>query len=251
MWDYFWTYYADLPPGVGTPNFGPVHLAWLTASFAVIVLVLLVYRRLGSRARKTAQIIMAVLLMGGDIGILTWLAASGHFSLAETLPLHLCSLAVWLEPAGVFSKSQLIREFSYGCCLPGALAAMLTPTWTIYPVLHIHYLVSILNHTLIIMIPVIWIWGDSFRPSVRRLPGCFALLLLIAGVSAVVNRLLGSNFMFLSWPPPGTILTVFERWLGNPGYILLLVALVLAAWALLYTPWLISSLIHRNKAGNA
>jgi hypothetical integral membrane protein (TIGR02206 family) len=251
MWQYFWIYYTDLPPGAGTPNFGPVHLAWLGTGLAAVVLAVLAYRRLGQRARHSVQITLAVLLMCNDIGILSWLALGGHFSLAECLPLQLCSAAVWLEPAGVFSRSRLLREFSYCCLMPGALAAMLTPSWVVYPFLNVQYLESVVNHTLLVMIPAIWIWGDSFRPSLRRLPACLGLLLALAGIGALVNHWVGSDYMFLAWAPPGTILAVFDSWLGTPGYLLPLAGLILVVWAALYAPWVIIGRARRKDPARA
>jgi hypothetical integral membrane protein (TIGR02206 family) len=185
------------------------------------------------------EIILGCLLGGGDLSVFIWATVSGHFSLVELLPLHLCSAMVWLEFAAVLSRSRLLREFAYCCGIPGALAALLTPTWIIYPFLNYQYLESILAHTLLILLPAIWIWGDGFRPQVRRLPACLGLLAGLAIIAAVANRLIGSNFMFLSYPPAGSILAVFETWLGNPGYLFPLAGLVGLVWAVLYIPWLI------------
>jgi hypothetical integral membrane protein (TIGR02206 family) len=250
LFKYFWTYYVDLPPGLGTPQFGAIHLAWLACIFAAVPLLVLLYRHLRPAARRRMQIILAILLGGGDLSVLIWITLVGHFSLAELLPLHLCSAMVWLESATVFArKNQLLREFAYCCGMPGALAALLTPTWLIYPFGNYQYIESIWAHTILILLPAIWIWGDGFRPSLRRLPACFGLLAGLAVVSALTNHLIGSNFMFLSYPPAGSILAVFAQWLGNPGYLAGLVGLVLVIWIVLYTPWLIHARRAKHRAG--
>lgn len=231
-----------------------MHLAWLGGLLAAVPLLVLLYRGLQRAGKRRMQIILAVLLGGGDLSVLIWITLSGHFSLAELLPLHLCSTMVWLETAAVFArKSQILREFAYCCGMPGALAALLTPTWLIYPFFNYQYIESVWTHTILILLPAIWIWGDGFRPSLRRLPACFGLLAGLAAISAVVNHLIGSNFMFLSYPPAGSILAVFASWLGNPGYLAGLLGLVLVIWVILYAPWLIRARRQRHlgDAANA
>ena len=211
----------------------------MAAAFVLIVLFTLIYRRLQPPARHKLLMGATLLLVGGLIARLAWVSLIGHFSAREMLPLHLCSISVLIEAAAFFSGSPVLKEFSYSCSLPGALAAILTPAWGAYAFISYPYLQLALEHTLLILLPVAWVWGDGFRPTVRRLPACFGMLLLLAVISAVVNWQIGSNYMFLSIAPPGTILAVFESWLGNPGYLVLLVALLLAVWLLLYLPWLI------------
>lgn len=238
---YFWSYETDLPPGLATPNFSLTHWCWMAAACLLIVLFTLVYRRLRLPARRKLLTATTLLLVCGLIARLAWVSIIGHFSAREMLPLHLCSISVLIEAAAFFSGSSVLKEFSYSCSLPGALAAILTPAWGAYAFVSYPYLQLALEHTLLVLLPVVWIWGDGFRPTVRRLPACFGMLLLLAAVSAVVNWQIGSNYMFLSIAPPGTILAVFESWLGNPGYLVLLVALLLAVWLLLYLPWLVAA----------
>ena len=60
-----------------------------------------------------------------------------------------------------------------------------------------------------------------------------AFLLTVAAVYGV-NRILGTNFMFLSRAGEGNPLAWFESFLGSPGYLLGIPIMAGGCWGLLY-----------------
>ena len=54
---------------------------------------------------------------------------------------------------------------------------------------------------MLILLPLIWVLVDGYQPDIRRFPACAALLLIFAGIAWMVNQLIGSNYMFLSYAP--------------------------------------------------
>ncbi|NCC77904.1 MAG: TIGR02206 family membrane protein [Clostridia bacterium] len=246
MFQYFWLHKTDLPPNVGTTNFSATHLTWLAVVFTVIATVLVIYRRQEPEIRHKFRLVIACLLIAGDTLRWTWASIIGHYNVLEMLPLHLCTVSVIIEVASVFTGKKLFKEFSYAIGLPGALAALLTPDWGVYPLLSFQYLQSVSTHTLLVLLPILWVWGEGFRPSARELPRTFGLLAGLAVIAAIANHFLGSNYMFLREAPKATPLEIFEIWFGNPGYIVPLVGLVLVIWLIAYTPWAL--LARREKA---
>lgn len=246
MLEYFWSYQSDLPTGIGTPNFSATHLGWVAASILLIVTVILVYRRQNPLTRIRIQRSLVILIALLDISRWIWAALLGHYSIVEMLPLHLCSLSVWVELAAVFTDRPLLKEFGYALGMPGALASVLTPDWGVYPFVSYQYLQAALGHTLLVMVPTIWIWGDGFRPDYRRLPRLLGILVLFALPIAVIDWKLGSNYLFLCEAPKDTPLEIFENWFGNPGYLVPLVLLILVVWLILYLPWVIRGRMHRS-----
>ena len=61
-------------------------------------------------------------------------------------------------------------------------------------------------------------------------------MLLIAVTVYVFDRLMGTNYMFLNWPLPGSPLEWFA-FLGRPGYLLGYIPLLAAAWTVIYAPF--------------
>ena len=238
---YFWYHKTDLPPNVGTPNFSPTHLTWLSVVIGLILIILFWYRRQNPPIRRRARLVIAALLISGDLIRWTWALIIGHYNVQEMLPLHLCTISVIIEVASVYTDRKLFKEFAYAIGMPGALAALLTPDWGVYPFLSFQYLQSVTTHSLLVLLPVLWIWGEGFRPSARELPRTFALLAGLSVIAATANYFLGSNYMFLREAPKATPLEIFEVWFGNPGYIIPLVGLVLLIWLILYTPWVLAA----------
>lgn len=250
MFAYFWTYKTDLPAGIGTPNFSPTHLSWIAVSLIFIVAVIQIYRRQDAPARKRMQRTLIILAAVLEVSRWIWAAVIGHYSIVEMLPLHLCSLSIWMEMAAVFTGKSFFKEFGYALCLPGALAAVLTPDWSLYPFFNFQYLHAVVVHSLLILIPAIWIWGDGFRPDYRRLPKCFLVLFVFALPTFFLNRFLGSNYLFLNKAPEGTPLEAFDTWFGNPGYLVPLLITILAVWLIFYLPWVIKDRLPRTARNN-
>lgn len=251
MYAYFWKYQTDLPPGIGTRNFSATHFAWLAASLLLILAVTLAYRRQQPLVRQRLMKAIAILIVLLDTTRWLWAALIGHYSVTEMLPLHLCSLTVWTHAAGVFTGKNLFKDYGYALGMPGALASMLTPDWYSYPFFSYQYLQAALGHTLLVLVPVLWVWGDGFRPDWRRLPKLFAALVAFAVPVALINRLLGSNYLFLCEAPKDTPLEIFAKWCGTPGYLAPLVLLIFTVWAILYLPWVISDRIRKGARHRA
>ena len=62
-----------------------------------------------------------------------------------------------------------------------------------------------------------------------------------------LNQLLGTNFMFLNGAGEGNPLTLFEQWLGDPGYLAAYPFLIALVWAVLYLPWALARRRAKEK----
>lgn len=249
MDEIFWTHQSDFPEGfLGTPNFSPTHLTWLSVSIAIIILTALLLKKASHPVRQGVQRVLIIIAAVLEISRWIWAAIIRHYTVVDMLPFHLCSLSIWMEIAAVFSGKQLLKDFGYCLCMPGALAALLTPDWYAYPFISFQYLHSVTVHSLLFLIPLIWVVSDGFRPNFKNLPKCFGILMLFAVPVFGLNFLLGSNYLFLREAPKDTPLELFENLCGNPGYLVPLFLLIIVVWILLYLPWAVSDLLRSRKA---
>jgi hypothetical integral membrane protein (TIGR02206 family) len=240
MLQYFWSNHTDIPYDIVTKNFSPTHIAWLCAVPIIIYAILLIYRRYPLEKRNRIKRVLAVVMVCCEVSAWVWKAVIGHYTLSDMLPVHLCGISIFIELAAVFGKrTALLKEFTYSLSMPGAVSAILTPGWY-YPFISFQYLQSVTLHSLLILIPVLIVWGDGFRPNYKRLGGCFLMLLFFSGIAATANALFGGNYMFLRFVPKDTTLVVFEKWFGSPGYIMPVVLLIFIVWVFMYLPWIIS-----------
>lgn len=195
------------------------------------------YRRLTMDKRQIVMKTMVVAILMLEVARMTWALSIGHFELKRMLPLHLCGLMIFVEIYAVFGNNRIMKDLAYCTGLPGALMALITPEPSGYPFLSFQYLQSICIHALIALVPFLWVYADGYRPSIRSLPKCFLWLCSFTLFNAVINPLLGSNYMFICEAPGQTPIELFDNWVGHPWYVGLLLLTVLLVWTLLILPW--------------
>ena len=163
------------------------------------------------------------------------LAAFGNYDVSY-LPLHLCSINIILIAIHAWKPNKILDNFLYGVCIPGALAAMLFPTWYTLPALNFMHLHSFTIHILLITYPVMVTVGGDIRPDWRQLPKCILFTLCMAVPIYLFNMAFGTNFMFLMYAEAGNPLLIFENLFGNHliGIPVLGVVFVGAMYLILY-----------------
>ena len=63
----------------------------------------------------------------------------------------------------------------------------------------------------------------------------YIVMLIIAVLVYIFNKLAGTNYMFLNWPSEGSPLEWFA-FLGRPGYLVGYLPLLAIAWTPIYLP---------------
>lgn len=228
---YFFETTETIVEGVGFSLFGNLHLLWLGAMIVCLLTNLFGYRRLNDFGRSRWRKIIAWLLIADELFKMVILICSGHYGFSY-LPFHLCSINIFLIAIHAYKPSQILDNFLYTVCIPGALAALLFPSWTSLPVtsgMHIH---SFTVHILLLLYPTVLTLGGDLKPDIKQLPKSMGLLLLMAIPIYGLNLLLDTNFMFLMSADPGNPLYVFETLWGNHllGFPVIIAGVLLAMY---------------------
>ena len=211
---YFFETTESIADGLGFSLFGNLHLLWLGAAIVCLVGNLLGYRRLEETGRSRWRKIIAWLLIADELFKMAILIYSGRYGFTY-LPFHLCSINIFLIAIHAYKPSKILDNFLYTVCIPGALAALLFPSWTELPVtsgMHIH---SFTVHILLLLYPTVLVLSGDLKPDVKKLPKSLGLLLIMAIPIYGLNLLLDTNFMFLMSADPGNPLYFFETLWGN------------------------------------
>lgn len=234
---YFLDTTGTIPDGLGFDLFGPTHLIWLAVFAAAAVLCSVHYRRLGEPGRGVWRKVMAALLIADEVYKQVFLLIGGRW-LPEYLPLHLCSINIFLIAYHAFRPGRLSGNFLYTVCIPGALAALLFPSWTALPVANFMHTHSFTVHMLLALYPIVLTVAGDIRPEAKYLPKCIGILLVMAAVAWVINPLLDANFFFMAQAGEGNPLYWFEQNWGNHlyGFPVLVTAIVLV----MHGPWVIA-----------
>ena len=191
------------------------------------------YKAADEKKRAQLRGLFAVLLLADEAFKQIGLQIGGNFNW-DYLPLHLCSINIFLIALHAWKPSRLLDNFLYFICIPAATAALLFPTWTSLPAANFMFWHSTSVHILLAAYPIMLFSGGDIRPSVRYMGKCFLLLLAMAVPIYCVNLLLDTNFMFLMYAPDGNPLAWFRdhvgyHWIGFP-------VLLLAVFALMDVP---------------
>lgn len=168
-----------------------------------------------------------------------WAISMGNYLWSEMLPLHLCGIQIFLMPLMIKTKHPLLKNFVYLTAFPGALAALLfnETVFYKYPVFHFQSIQTFVIHTLIMIVPIFLMVFDGFRPKLKYILPSTALLALIAVFDGVVNVITGGNYLFIASAPADTPIAWVADITGWPGYIPVMIVLVVVIWLILVIPF--------------
>ena len=211
---YFLDTTGTIPDGVGFKQYGPLHIVWLIIFIATLIIVSRIYKKSDSIKRDKIRKIVAGLIVFDEIWKMFFLTIGGRYEW-EYLPLHLCSINIFIIAYHCFRPNKTMDNFLYLVGIPGAVAALLFPSWVKLPLMNFMHLHSFTIHTLLVLYPCMLTYAGDIKPEVKYLPKCIGLLLAFAVPAIIANELLGTNFMFLAEASAGSPLIIFENLWGN------------------------------------
>lgn len=233
MMRYFLDTVETIPEGVGFSHFGGLHLCWLALSVALVAANCLWYHRLSEEGRGRWKKTVSWLIIADELFKMVMLTIGGRY-LPDYLPLHLCSINIFVIAVHARRPSRLLSAFVYTICIPGAIAALLFPNWAELPLANFMHIHSFTVHILLAMYPLVLALNGELKPQARDIPKCLALLAAMAVVALVFNLIFDTNFMFLMSADEGNPLYWFgQNWgdhrLGFP-------VLIAAVLVVMYVP---------------
>lgn len=176
---YFWETVDTIAPGLGWRHFGPFHLAVLAVFLLLGAVLCRGYCGMDTDKRRRWRRTVALLLVADELFKDFGLLYGGNFSL-DYLPLHLCSINIFLIALHAWRRPKLLDTFLYFVCLPAACAALLFPTWAPLPPLNFMVIHSFTVHFLLALYPLALTLRGDMDPQPRAFPRCFALLAAMA-----------------------------------------------------------------------
>ena len=232
---YFFETTDSIPEGVGFSCFDTLHILWIGIAIICLLSNVLIYRKISCCKKAIWRKTIAWLLIGDELFKMAILIYSGHYDFAY-LPFHLCSINIFLIAIHAYRPSKILDNFLYTVCIPGALAALLFPTWTSLPVTNGMHLHSFTVHILLMLYPVVLTLGGDIKPELKQLPKTLGLLMLMAIPIFGLNLLLDTNFMFLMSADPGNPLYFFETLWGNHllGFPVIIAGVLLVMYGPIY-----------------
>jgi hypothetical integral membrane protein (TIGR02206 family) len=219
-------------------TFGPKHLLYLGGiGVSCIVVLLLGLRHLTPQQRRQLVVALAILSVGQELLDDLIRLSRGGWTLAEDLPLHLCSLGMLVSAWALVTKRQLVFEVAYFWGFAAASQALLTPDNSRWRQGELDVFWNFFSHGIIIL-NVFWlVLVDRMRCRRWSWLKVFLITNLMLIPIALVNLTLDSNYFFICHKPGGDSPFLIGEW---PWYLLWFEALAFLFFLLIYLPmgWL-------------
>lgn len=236
--EYFWKQQEDIPAGMGYPLFGEIHIFSSVITILIVLILINHLLKVGSRKRMFIIKLIPVVMLLMELFKDAFLISVHRFSVAY-LPLHVCSIGIFIFLLREYLPWKWAKDFfgelAYVLIMPGSIAALLFPDWTIYyPVLNFMNLYSFAWHGALILYPLLLRKTGLVKPSIKHIYQPILFLLVTTPLIYAFDKHFNCNFFFVNWPVPGSPLSYFESLLGNPGYLIGYAGLVLIILIIVY-----------------
>lgn len=228
-------YFAGDWRGAPFVLFGSHHLIGIAIIALINVWLVFGWKNPSPRAKMIFRYALATILVVDEIVWHWWNWYIGVWSVQYTLPLHICSILVWVVAATLYTGNYKLYDFIYFLGIGAGIQALLTPDSGIYGFPHFRFFQPLISHGAIVTGAVYLTTIEKLRPTwksfARVAIGANVYLAIIFGV----NLLLGSNYLFIAHKPETpTLIDALPDW---PWYIAFLELIGIAVFLILYAPF--------------
>ncbi len=197
------------------------------------------------RAQKTFRVSAASALLFLELLEQGWKAGAGVWAFDTALPLHLCRVSAFIVAFVLLTGNRYLYEIGYFWGIAGALNAIITPTLGAHGFPHLLFFKFFISHDLIVLSMLYLTLIERYRPTGRSIIRIAVITNIYAGLVAVIDYLLGANYLYLCENPGGaTILAPFGPW---PRYLPALWIIGTVAVLLLYLPFAVRDMRNRQR----
>ena len=218
------------------------HLATL-AVITICIAALVIAARLRPGAWLVpASRSLAVLIVVNECGWWVWLGLQHTWSASYALPLQLCDVVAFVSAAALWTRRPLLVELTYFWGLAGTANGLISPDVPAHfpSYLFLQYFIA---HGTIVAAALLMVVGVRITPRRGAVARVFALTVALAALDAVVNLLVGSNYLYLRHTPDvPNLLDLLGAW---PWYIVAAAGLALMIFTALDLPFS----IRRRRLG--
>jgi hypothetical integral membrane protein (TIGR02206 family) len=194
--------------------------------------------------RRWFRISLAIILLANESMWHIWNLVTGQWTIQTMLPLHLCSVFVFLSAFMLLSGNYNVYEFAYFLGIGGALQPILTPDLGIYAFPHFRFFQVFLSHGGIVTAAIFMTVVEGYRPTWKSLGKTIVNMNVYMVTVGIINYLIGSNYLFIAHKPEtASLIDVLGPW---PWYLLALEGIGLVLFTLLYVPFAIRDFSRRR-----
>jgi hypothetical integral membrane protein (TIGR02206 family) len=216
--------------------FESAHLVILLVIVAVN-LWLLRFKDAPENTRIAVRWTMAIILWVNEAAWHAWNLYLGTWNIQAMLPLHICSVLIWLSGFMLIFRNYPIYEFVYFLGIGGGLQALLTPDVGIYNFPHFRFLQAFVGHGLLLTSGIYMTTVEGFRPTWKSMLRVIVISNIYMVIIYFVNSSIGSNYLMVNGKPAvKSLLDVLPDW---PWYLIHVEIIGILTCLILYLPFVI------------
>lgn len=229
-------FFAEEYAGAPFVFLGPAHLIALGLIGLIVFSLFGIRKSISEKLRKQIRYGLAGLLIINQIARHLWMAYYERWSIQWDLPLHLCSIVVWLSAYMLITKNYRVFEQVYFMGIGGALQALITPDANTYGFGHFYLWQFFMAHGSIIIASAYMAIVEGYSPTWASIKNVFVWGNGYLVVVTLINLIIGSNYLYtLHKPHVPTLLDYMGPW---PWYVLSGEGVALIMCVLLYLPFM-------------
>lgn len=224
------TPFTLLPTDQGFGTFSPLHFLWLGISAVAVAALVLAYKHLGEKGRRTMGTTMAWVAVAMVASQQLAFALSGTWT-PGLLPLHACNLGEYLMVLYRPRRRPVVAMLLFTLGISGGVLAMVFPGWHWCPPLSWISICGFVEHILLVAFGLMVVVSGEYRPRWRDLGWALGVVALCVAVIRPLNDLCDANWFYVSGPADGSPLIPLIDVFGDPGYLVPYGAVLGALWA--------------------
>jgi len=215
--------------------FGVSHAATILFFAAIGLFLIKAGQTREANWRRATRYGLAAVLLVNELSWHVWNAVYGSWAIQTMLPLHMCSIMVWVTIYVLATERQSLYPLLYFFGVAGAMQALITPDAGIYGFPHFRFFQTMIAHGALVVAGVWVVMVEKYRPTCRDLVRLLAGLNVYAVIVYGINVAIGSNYLYVVGKPDvPSLMDFFPAW---PWYIFLLEILAVVIFWLLYLPF--------------
>ncbi|PDH47572.1 MAG: TIGR02206 family membrane protein [Bacteroidetes bacterium MED-G21] len=213
--------------------FGAEWFFWNILTLFFILLLVLIPRNKSDKFKSNCTTFFALLMAFEYVFIQSYFVYKGIWTPQDSLPFHLCRLMLFNTIILLFTRNQIAFELLLFIGMVGGFHSLMTPELT-----HGSDLVLLIDYFLVhgglVAAPLYCIFVLGMRPRKMAWLKSFFYLQFFVAVVAIIDYLLGANYMYLAVKPVVNNPFLIGNW---PYYIIGLELATLLHAFLVYIPF--------------
>ena len=216
--------------------------------FALVAIVGTLYLALKIKASKNEKTIRyifigALIFLELAYHVHNWTAPSAiRIERGLSVPLHVCSFAVFMNIALLYTNSQKVFNYAFVFGTVGGFMAMFVPNSLGYTYMNFRYYHYIVLHSIIMGVPIYYYKAYYYRIDYKTILDVFKHAVLLGIVVYILNGFLGTNYWFI-YEIPDNVSGWFPNW---SVYIISFIATVFLTMNILYFVSNFKTIIHKK-----